>query len=96
MEKNSMPTFHVVMRPMKDRSRKVRVLFHSGYKGEETPRSVTFGHEECPIEKIIARKRILDHKTGKEREEYKIKLKDKIAILKIYDSQECEITFLIS
>jgi len=94
--KTSIPTYHAVLRPMKDRSRKVRVQFHSGYKGEETPRSVTFGHEECPIEKIIDRKRFLDHKTGKEWEEYKIKLKDKTAILKIYDSQEYDITFLIS
>lgn len=90
-----MPTVYVVMRPMKDRSRKIRVLFHSGYKGEEIPKSVTFGHEECPIEKIIERKRVLDHKTGKEWEEYKIKLKGKTAILKIYDSQEYEIAFII-
>lgn len=86
----------MMMRPMNDQPRTIKVQFHSGYKGEEIPRSVTFGHEEYPIEKIIARKRVLDHRTGKEWEEYKIKLKDKTAILKIYDSQEYEITFLIS
>jgi hypothetical protein len=94
--KTSIAIFLVVLRPMKDPPRKIKVQFHSGYKGEEIPRSVTFGHEECLIEKIIERKRVLDRKTGKEWEEYKIKLKDKTAILKIYDSQELEITFLFS
>jgi hypothetical protein len=94
--KNSIPTFHVVMRPMKGQSKKVKVTFYSGYKGKEIPRSVTFGNEELPIKKIIERKRILDHKTGKEREEFKIELKDKTAILKITNCRECEITFLLS
>ena len=52
--------------------------------------------KECPIEKIIERKRILDHRTGKEWEEYKIRIQDKTAVLKIYDTLESEITFLIS
>jgi hypothetical protein len=86
--------FHAVMRRMKDRSIKVQIQFHSGYKGEEIPRSVIFDHEEFFIEKILARKRVLDHRTGKNREEYKIKLKDKTAILLIHDSQECEIILL--
>jgi hypothetical protein len=81
---------------MSGQSQKVRVKFHSGYKGEEIPRAVIFDFEECPIEKVLDRKRILDLRTGKKREEYKIKIKDKTAILKIYDSLECEITFLIS
>ncbi len=81
---------------MKERAKKVRVRFHSGYKGEEIPRSVIIGHEEFPVEKILERKRVLNHGTGKKWEEYKIKLKDKTAILRIHDSQKCEITFLIS
>lgn len=85
-----------MVKPVKDRARKVKVQFHSGYKGEEIPRSVTLGFEECLIDKIFERKRILDHRTGKKREEFKIKLKDKKAILKVYDSQDCEITFLLS
>jgi len=81
---------------MSGQSHKVRVKFHSGYKGEEIPRSVIFDQKECPIEKIIERKRILDHSSGKTREEYRIRIQDKIAVLKIYDSLESEITFLIS
>jgi len=81
---------------LKDRYKKVRVKFHSGYKGEEIPRSVIFGQKECPIEKIFERKRVLDHSSGKKREEYRIKIKDRMAILKIHDFSECEIKFLLS
>jgi hypothetical protein len=81
---------------MKDRPRKVRVRFHSGYKGEEIPRSVIVDQKEFPIEKILESKRVQDHSSGKKREEYKIRIKNKTAILKIYDSLECEITFLLS
>lgn len=81
---------------MKERTKKVNVKFHSGYKGQEIPRAVIFGQNEVPIEKIIERKRILDQKTGKEWEVYKIKITDETAILKIHHSSECEMTFLIS
>jgi hypothetical protein len=83
-----------MMRPMQGQSKKVRVSFHSGYKGEETPRSVVLKDKEFPIDRILARKRILDHKTGEVREEYKIELNGRAAILKIHESRECEIICL--
>jgi hypothetical protein len=91
-----MHTFFVVKRLMKDRPKKVRIKFHSGYKGNEIPRSVILDEKEFSIEKIIERERILNPKTGKVQEEYIIKVKDTTAILKIHDSQESEITFLFS
>jgi hypothetical protein len=57
---------------------------------------VIIGQQAHPIEKIFDRKRVLDHNSGKRREEYKIKIMGKKAILKIHDFLECEITFLNS
>jgi hypothetical protein len=81
---------------LKNQSEKITVKFHSGYKGEEIPRSVIFDQQEFPIEKILERKRILNLDSGKNREEYRIKIKNRTAILKIHDSSECEIKFLRS
>ena len=71
---------------MHDQAHKVEVKFYAGYKGEETPRSVLFEGQEFTIDRILERKKILDPKTGEVRREYTIKLKDKLAILKISHS----------
>lgn len=78
-------------RPMQSQPKKVGVKFHSGYKGEETPRSVLFKDQELPIDQICARKRVFDPKTGEVREEYTIKMKGQTAVLKIYSSGDCEL-----
>ncbi len=79
---------------MYDRSNKVKVLFYSGFKGEETPRSVVIEDEEFPIERILERQKVLDSKTGEARDEYTIKLKGKKFILKIFSSGACELVDL--
>lgn len=76
--------------------KKVNVRFHAGYKGEETPRSVVCDQIEYPIEKILERKRVLNHKTGTGREEFTIVINEKKAVLKKYASGECELTYLSS
>ncbi len=83
------------MRPKQGQSKKVRVNFYSGFKGEESPRSVVLKDKEFPIDRILARKRILDHKTGEVREEYKIEVNGRTAILKVHRSREGEIIFLL-
>lgn len=42
-----------------------KVIFYSGYKGEETPRAVLAGGGEYPVEEVLWRKRIVDRTTGK-------------------------------
>jgi hypothetical protein len=79
---------------MKDRSGTIRVRFYSGYKGEETPRSVLIQDKEFPIERILERQKILDPKTREVRNEYTIELKGKKFILKIFISGECELVDL--
>ena len=79
---------------MQSQPRKVKVKFYSGYKGEETPRSVVIEDEEFPIDRVLDRKKILHQATGEVREEYRIKLKGRTAILKVYGSGECELLYL--
>lgn len=79
---------------MRGQSQKVKVKFYSGYKGEETPMSVLFKDKELSIDRILERKKILDQATGEVREEYRIKLNGRLAILKVYGSKECELLFL--
>jgi hypothetical protein len=50
---------------MKRTSSKVKVLFYSGYKGEETPRSIIVDNEEIAVEKILSRQRVCDADTGR-------------------------------
>ena len=79
---------------MRGQSTKVKVLFYSGYKGEETPRSVFIANEKFPVERILDRQKILESKTGKAWDEYTIKLKGKKFILKIFSSGKCELVEL--
>ncbi|MBN2345802.1 MAG: hypothetical protein JXO51_05370 [Candidatus Aminicenantes bacterium] len=44
---------------------KISVSFHSGYKGEETPRAVFIEGREFPIEEVLERKRILNRASGR-------------------------------
>lgn len=75
------------------RHKKVRISFHSGYKGSEVPKTVILGRKEYAIEKILERKRVLDHKTGLKREEFTVEMENKTVILRVYESGECEIIY---
>jgi hypothetical protein len=76
---------------MRGQSRKVKVKFYSGYKGEETPRSVFIEDEEFPIDRVIDRKKILEPKTGEVRREFTITINERRAVLKISSTGECEL-----
>jgi len=69
------------------------VKYYSGYKGEERPRSVVIGKREFKIEKIIWRKRILDKKSGKRYEVFKVKMDGETVEIKKYKSGEWAIFF---
>jgi hypothetical protein len=47
-----------------DHGEEIKVVFYSGYKGQETPRAVILAGREYPVEKIIWRKRVREKDTG--------------------------------
>ena len=72
---------------------KVEVEFHAGYKGEEEPRLVILHNRRLPVEKIWARKRILDSGTGRVSEHIHCLLDGREAKLTICESGEKYVTF---
>jgi hypothetical protein len=75
-------------------SRNVFVEFHAGYKGEEEPRKVLRSGNEWIVEKIIERKRISDHKTGRSYEEFTCMVDNKLAKLSVHSNGQHYLTFL--
>jgi len=73
---------------------KFKVKFHSGYKSDETPKSVIMGEREFKIEEIRDRKRVLDKKSGKRYEVFTCKMEGEIVKLEKYESGEWGISFL--
>jgi hypothetical protein len=66
--------------------KKPLVKFYSGYKGLETPRSVMIGKKEHKIIKIKDRKRILDHESGKQFDQFICKTEDKTYLITVPES----------
>ncbi|MFB0565277.1 MAG: hypothetical protein ACETWK_06300 [Candidatus Aminicenantaceae bacterium] len=73
---------------------KFEVIFYSGYKGEEAPRSVIVGDREFKIDEIIERKRVKDFKSGEMYEVFKCKMEGKLVEIERYDSGKWAISFL--
>ncbi|NIM90258.1 MAG: hypothetical protein GTO17_04840 [Candidatus Aminicenantes bacterium] len=73
---------------------KFEVKFHSGYKGDETPRSVVMGEREFKIEEIVERKRVLDQGSGKRYEVFICKMEGEMVQLERHESGEWGISFL--
>ncbi|MFQ6107939.1 MAG: hypothetical protein ACE5L7_00105 [Candidatus Aminicenantales bacterium] len=67
--------------------------FYSGYKGNETPRSILIGEKEFQIEKILGRKRGYDQKEGKVFEVFKCRIKGETARITVYETGEWAISF---
>lgn len=67
--------------------------FYSGYKGEETPRSVRIGEKEFLIEKILWRKRGFDPKSGKTFEDFKCRMEGETVMITVYETGEWAISF---
>lgn len=69
------------------------VKFYSGYKGEETPRSVIIGEREFKIEEVLERSRVLDQKSGKRYEVFTCKMEGEIVKIEKFESGEWAISF---
>ncbi len=69
---------------------KVKVLFYSGYKGEETPRALLVSNREYSVEEILWRRKILDHASGRELETFACRVAGKTIIIKQDESGEWE------
>lgn len=67
--------------------------FYSGYKGEETPRSVLIGKREFKIDEVISRKRIVDQKTGRQSEVYICRMKGETVKITKFEQGEWSISF---
>jgi hypothetical protein len=53
-----------------------RVEFHSGYKGEETPRAIILEGRRLAVRSILSRKRALDRANGLIRDIWRCRLDD--------------------
>jgi len=83
-----------IMPHSKDKpSEKVKVNFYSGYKDEETPRSVIINKKEYIIEKVISRERIFEAKTGKTLEAFTCKTEGRTIKLRRAESDNWTASF---
>lgn len=73
---------------------KFEVKFYSGYKGQETPRSVIIGDKEFKIDKILERKRVVDKESGEYCEVFKCRMEGELVKIERYDSGKWAISFL--
>lgn len=77
----------------KENGGKFELRFHSGYKRDETPRSVIIGRKEFLIERIIWRKRVFDRKSGEQYEVFKCKMNGKVVKITKYQSGKWALSF---
>jgi hypothetical protein len=70
----------------------IRVSFHSGYKGEETPRALFISGRELPIEKVLERKRIQDRDSGETFDLFVCRIAGKKVNIRMDKSGHCEIS----
>ena len=76
-----------------EQAKNFELRFYSGYKGEETPRSVLIGKREFKIDEVISRKRIIDQKTGKQSEVYVCRMKGETVKITKLERGEWSISF---
>jgi hypothetical protein len=67
--------------------------FYSGYKGEETPKSVLIGKREFKIDEVVSRKRIVDRKTGRQSDVYICRMKGETVKITNFERGEWSISF---
>jgi hypothetical protein len=68
-----------------------KVLFYSGYKGEETPRAIVVAGREYPVEKVIWRKRGQDKDARESYDLVRCRVAGQELTLKISPSGECRL-----
>jgi hypothetical protein len=76
-----------------DSERKPTVVFYSGYKESETPRTVLIEGTEYPIKEIIWRKRVFDPKLGEMREAFKCRIEKGTIRIERVGSGEWQVFF---
>jgi hypothetical protein len=76
---------------MSDQNARIRIVFHSGYKGEETPRAIVIAGREYPVDKVIWRKRSQDKDTRESFELFRCRVAGQEVTLKVGPSGECEL-----
>jgi len=69
------------------------VLTYSGYKGDETPRSLASGDLVVEIEEILSRRRVIDSESGKQYEKFECRAGGRIVLIKIYSTGEKTLSF---
>jgi hypothetical protein len=70
----------------------IRVSFHSGYKGEETPRALFISGRELPIEKVLERKRIRDRDSGETCDIFVCRVAGKMVDIRKDGSGHCDVS----
>ena len=73
------------------RGRDLKVLYHAGYKGGETPRSLLVTGREFPVERVLSRQRVLDAETGRTVDVFRIQVQGKTVVVRRTESGESEI-----
>ena len=66
-------------------SRPCEVVFFEGYKGRETPRAVRVEGREIPVERVLARRRMMDASSGDVDEEFTCRLEGKVFKILVTD-----------
>lgn len=92
-KRNSKQDKDLEIKESKDKKTGFRLRFYSGYKSSETPRAVVIGSKEFPIQEILWRKRICDHRTGKKAEVFSCRMKGEKVKITLFESGEWEISF---
>jgi len=68
-----------------------RVIYYSGYTGEETPRTVFIDGQEYPVDAILWRRRMLDRDSGRMMEIFGCKAAGRIIRIRKDEAGESEI-----
>lgn len=69
------------------------VRTYSGYKGDETPRSLISGDLEWPIDQVLSRRRVIDFESGQKWDEFECRVGEEIIKISIFSSGEKILSF---
>ena len=70
---------------------KIVVQFYAGYKGEETPRSITVGDRTYSIDEVLSRKRFQDKDSGQRYELFVCRVSGNTVKIRRDETGECEL-----
>jgi hypothetical protein len=69
------------------------IEMYSGYRGEETPRSLASGGQKWTIDHVLSRRRVIDLESGKQCDEFDCQIgREKIKI-RIFSTGEKTLSF---